>query len=628
MAGMTDRRSDAAGFRAARDLLLRHRADYDAARAEFSWPALGDFNWALDWFDAIAAEHPDRTALRIVTRDEAGTRISYAEMAARSNQVANWLRGLGVRRGDRLLLMLGNIAPLWEVILAAMKLGAVIVPTSTLLGPADVADRIERGDVRHVVTESAHVPKFREVPGDWTRIAVEPTVGGATAEASAVAATDGTGGTGGADGSGGAQEAPAQEAPAPGTWLPYADSFAAAGEFTPDGVTKASDPLLLYFTSGTTAQPKLVQHTHASYPAGHLSTMYWIGLQPGDVHLNISSPGWAKHAWSNVYAPWNAGATALVFGYDRFSAGDLLQVLGQEGVTTFCAPPTVWRMLIQADLASADVTALRECLGAGEPLNPEVIEQVRQAWNITVRDGYGQTETTAQAGNTPGQPVRPGSMGRPLPGYEITLIDPVTGQPAQEGEICLDLRQRPLGLMTGYQGDPEQDAEAMRDGYYHTGDVASRDADGYITYVGRTDEVFKASDYRISPFELESALIEHEAVAEAAVVPSPDPVRLAVPKAYVALVAGVIPSAEVAQSIMAFSRARLAPYKRVRRIEFAELPKTISGKIRRVELRGQEMARNGDGELPGRDPDGVGGPFWSSPSHRGSTEFWEEDFSW
>ena len=612
---MTDPRNDAASFRASRDLLLRHRADYDAARAGFSWPELDEFNWALDWFDAIAAEHPDRTALRIVTRDEgAGTRVSYAEMAARSNQVANWLRELGVRRGDQLLLMLGNIAPLWEVILAAMKLGAVIVPTSTLLGPVDLADRITRGQVRHVVTESAHVPKFREVPGDWTRIAVEPTVGGAIAEASDVQGTTGAGG--------------APETPAPGVWLRYADSYGAADDFTPDGVTKASDPLLLYFTSGTTAQPKLVQHTHASYPAGHLSTMYWIGLQPGDVHLNISSPGWAKHAWSNVYAPWNAGATALVFGYDRFSAGDLLQVLGAEGVTTFCAPPTVWRMLIQADLASADVTALRECLGAGEPLNPEVIDQVRQAWDITVRDGYGQTETTAQAGNTPGQPVRPGSMGRPLPGYEITLIDPVSGKPAEEGEICLDLSSRPLGLMTGYQGDPEQDAEAMRDGYYHTGDVAARDADGYITYVGRTDDVFKASDYRISPFELESALIEHEAVAEAAVVPSPDPVRLAVPKAYVTLVAGVVPSAEVAQAIMAFSRARLAPYKRVRRIEFAELPKTISGKIRRVELRGQEAARAGTGAPPARDPDGLGGPFRATPSPRGTTEFWEEDFSW
>ncbi len=393
-------------------------------------------------------------------------------------------------------------------------------------------------------------------------------------------------------------------------------------------MTRATDPLLLYFTSGTTAQPKLVQHTHASYPAGHLSTMYWIGLQPGDVHLNISSPGWAKHAWSNVYAPWNAGATALIFGYDRFSADQLLQVLGQEGVTTFCAPPTVWRMLIQADLASADVSALRECLAAGEPLNPEVIEQVRQAWDITVRDGYGQTETTAQVGNTPGQPVQAGSMGRPLPGYEVTLIDPVSGEPAGEGEICLDLSRRPLGLMTGYLGNPEQDAEAMRGGYYHTGDVAARDAGGYITYVGRTDDVFKASDYRISPFELESVLIEHEAVAEAAVVPSPDPVRLAVPKAYVALVAGVVPSAEVARSIIAFSRDRLAPYKRLRRIEFAELPKTISGKIRRVELRQQEARRTAGGPPPTKDPDGIGGPFRATPSPRGTTEFWEEDFSW
>jgi acetyl-CoA synthetase len=644
MAAMTDRRSGAASFRAARDLLLRHRTDYDAARAEFSWPELDEFNWALDWFDMIATEHPDRTALRIVTSPagngghggpggEHGTRISYREMSERSDQVANWLRNLGVRRGDRLLLMLGNIAPLWEVILASMKLGAVIVPTSTLLGPADLADRIERGDVRHVVTESAHVPKFREVPGDWTRIAVEPTVGGAIAEADVAS---------GAAGGSGAGAAGAQ----PGVWRPYGESYGASTEFSPDGPTRATDPLLLYFTSGTTAQPKLVQHTHASYPAGHLSTMYWIGLQPGDVHLNISSPGWAKHAWSNVYAPWNAGATALIFGYDRFSAGQLLQVLGEEGVTTFCAPPTVWRMLIQADLASADVTALRECLGAGEPLNPEVIEQVQRAWNITVRDGYGQTETTAQVGNTPGQLVRPGSMGRPLPGYEVTLVDPLTGEPASEGEICLDLSRRPLGLMTGYLGHPEQDAEAMRGGYYHTGDVAARDEDGYITYVGRTDDVFKASDYRISPFELESVLIEHEAVAEAAVVPSPDPVRLAVPKAYVALAAGVVPSAEVAQSIIAFSRDRLAPYKRLRRIEFAELPKTISGKIRRVELRQQEVGRAAAGSpagespaggppatgtpagAPAKDPDGIGGPFRGAPSPRGTTEFWEEDFSW
>jgi acetyl-CoA synthetase len=559
-------------FRAARDLLLRYREDYDLARAEFTWPVLEDFNWALDWFDVIAAEEPSRLSLRIA--GEGAASLTYGEMAARSNQLANWLRGLGVRRGDRMLLMLGNVAPLWEVILAAMKLGAVIIPASTLLGAADLADRIARGNVRHVVTDTEQVTKFADIAGDWTPIAV------------------------------GAEAAPG------GGWHSYADAFAGTStEFAADGVTLASDPLLLYFTSGTTAQPKLVEHTYASYPVGHLSTMYWIGIQPGDVHLNISSPGWAKHAWSNVFAPWNAGATILVLNQPRFSAPGLLATLGECAVTTFCAPPTVWRMLIQADLAAADVRTLRECVAAGEPLNPEVIEQVRKAWGITVRDGFGQTETTAQVGNTPGNAVRLGSMGRPLPGYPVVLVDPVTGSPAKDGEICLDLTDRPLGLMTGYLDDPELNASAMAGGYYHTGDVASCDSDGYITYVGRTDDVFKASDYRISPFELESILIEHEAVAEAAVVPSPDPVRLAVPKAYVLLAASATPSAELAKDIMSFCRVRLAPYKRIRRLEFADLPKTISGKIRRVELRGQETA--GRPENP-----------------RGVTEFWEEDFTW
>jgi acetyl-CoA synthetase len=565
---MTDVASPTAAFRAARDLLLSYRDDYASARREFAWPELGEFNWALDWFDVIAAEHPDRPTLRILAEDE-DISLSYGELKARSGQVANWLRGLGVGRGDRVLLMLGNVAPLWEVILATMKLGAVIIPASTLLQPADLVDRIARGQVRHVITDTSQLGKFGEVPGEWTRIAV----GGAAAG-----------------------------------WHSYADAFAGPTEFTPEGVTRAGDPLLLYFTSGTTAQPKLAAHTQVSYPVGHLSTMYWIGIQPGDVHLNLSSPGWAKHAWSNVFAPWNAGATVLVLNYPRFSAGSLLAALGGCGVTTFCAPPTVWRMLIQADLAAADVSALRECVAAGEPLNPEVIEQVRKAWGITVRDGFGQTETTAQVGNTPGQPVRTGSMGRPLPGYAVSLVDPVTGQPGRDGEICLDLSRRPLGLMTGYLDDEALNAEAMRDGYYHTGDVATSDDDGYITYVGRTDDVFKASDYRISPFELESILIEHEAVAEAAVVPSPDPVRLAVPKAYILLAADRSPSGELAQSIMAFCRERVAPYKRIRRLEFADLPKTISGKIRRVELRGQEVE-------PRESP-------------RGTTEFWEEDFTW
>jgi acetyl-CoA synthetase len=561
--------ADAETFRAARDLLLERREDHDAACRDFRWPDLGAFNWALDWFDAIAAGN-DRAALRVVEADGGERSLTFAQMSARSSQVASWLRSQGVARGDRLILMLGNQVELWETILAAMKLGAVLIPATTLLGPEDLVDRVERGDARHVVTTTADAPKFASVPGGYTRIAVGDAVAG---------------------------------------WLDYADADGAATDFAPDGETQAADPLLLYFTSGTTAQPKLVEHTHASYPAGHLSTMYWIGLVPGDVHLNVSSPGWAKHAWSNVFAPWNAEATVLIVNQPRFSAPGLLDQMVRCGVTTFCAPPTVWRMLIQEDLIRWGVPA-RELGAAGEPLNPEVIEQVRRAWGLTIRDGYGQTETTAQIGNPPGQPLKLGSMGRPLPGYTVALLDPISGAEADEGEIALDLRRRPLALMTGYRDSAQRTAQAMHGGYYHTGDVASRDEDGYITYVGRTDDVFKASDYRISPFELESVLIEHEAVAEAAVVPSPDPLRLAVPKAYVTLAAGQEPSRETALAIMRYAREHLAPYKRVRRLEFAPLPKTISGKIRRVELRTQEADRLGTGDAPGA---------------RAQGEFWEED---
>ncbi|MEQ4718069.1 AMP-binding protein [Nonomuraea sp. B19D2] len=527
-------------FRAARDFLLR--ADAATARRDFRWPELAEFNWALDWFDGVlAAETPGAVALKIVGASSA--RYTFAELSARSNQVANWLHQQGVRRGDRILLMLGNQAELWETLLAAMKLGAVIIPATTLLTAKDIAERIDRGGVSHVIANAADAGKFSA--GEYTKIAVGDAY----------------------------------------NWLPYHEAYEAGEHFSPDAPTWAGDTLLLYFTSGTTSQPKLVEHTHASYPAGHLSTMFWIGLKPGDVHLNVSSPGWAKHAWSNVFAPWNAGATVLIHDYQRFSAPALLEVLRDEQVTTFCAPPTVWRMLIQEDLAAWQLP-LRTAVAAGEPLNPEIIDQVAKAWGITIRDGYGQTETTAQIGNAPDEPVRPGSMGRPLPGYDVVLIDPVTGEPGNDGEICLPLDdRRPLGLMSGYVGGL---SDAMRAGFYHTGDVATRDEDGYITYVGRTDDVFKASDYRISPFELESVLLEHAAVAEAAVVPAPDPVRLAVPKAYVTLAPGFEPDEATARSIFEHCRRELAPYKRVRRLEFGELPKTISGKIRRVELRVRE----------------------------------------
>ncbi|MEV6342273.1 AMP-binding protein [Actinoplanes sp. NPDC051851] len=547
-------------FRSARDFLLAHREEYATAYQRFAWPELDEFNWALDWFDTIAAGNPE-PALWIVEEDGSEQRFSFAEMAERSNRVANWLRDRGVGRGDRIVVMLGNQVELWDTLLAGIKLGAVIIPATPLLGPADAAERVARGGARHVVTNAATIGRFGAVDPSVTRIAV-----------------------GAAEG-----------------WHDLREACAGSdAAFTPDGVTRAADTLLLYFTSGTTARPKLVEHTHVSYPVGHLSTMYWIGLQPGDVHLNISSPGWAKHAWSNVFAPWNAQACVFIFNYSRFDAGRLMAEMDRCGVTSFCAPPTVWRMLIQSDL-SALKTPPRIAVGAGEPLNPEVIEQVSSGWGVTIRDGFGQTETSVQVANSPGQPVKAGSMGRPVPGFRIALIDPVTGTESTEGEICVAMDPRPAGLMVGYHGDAVLTAERMADGYYHTGDVASRDEDGYITYVGRTDDVFKASDYRISPFELESVLIEHEAVVEAAVVPSPDPVRLAVPKAYILLAQGWSPDAATASAIFAYAREHMPPYARIRRLEFADLPKTISGKIRRVELREAELVKHAD---PATTPEG------------------------
>jgi acetyl-CoA synthetase len=540
--------SDIAAFIAARDLLLAHRTDAAAARNAFRWPALTRFNFALDHFDTMARGN-DQAALRFIGPGDADHSVSFAALAERSNRVANALRGLGVARGDRILLLLGNVPALWEAMLAAMKLGAVVVPATTMLTEDDLRDRFARGRIRHAIVAGEHAARFAPLAGEYTRIAV-----------------------GGAPG-----------------WHRFEDAYDAPAQFDPQGETRATDPLLLYFTSGTTAKPKLVLHSHQSYPVGHLSTMYWIGLQPGDVHLNISSPGWAKHAWSSVFAPWLAGATIVILNQPRFDAGGLLAVLDRARVTTFCAPPTVWRMLIQEDLAAARVH-LREAVAAGEPLNPEVIDRVRSAWGVTIRDGYGQTETTLQIANTPGCVGQAGSMGWALPGYTVALLDP-DGAEAAEGEIALSLQPRPLGLMDGYEQADGTLAGVSGD-WYRTGDTALRNADGSLTYIGRADDVFKSSGYRISPFELESVLIEHPAVAEAAIVPSPDPTRGALPKAFVVLAEGFPPDAATAASIFAHLRSRLAPYKRVRRLEFAALPKTISGKIRRVELRRLEAARD------------------------------------
>jgi acetyl-CoA synthetase len=552
-------------FWQARKFLIANREDYDRAYTGFQWPEFAEFNWALDWFD-VYAKGNGRTALWVTSRDSGESKFSFRELSERSNQVANFLRGYGVRRGDRVLLMVGNVVPFWEVMLGAIKLGAVIVPATTMIGHGELLDRFERGDIRHVVAGSGDAGKFADIRGDYTRIAVgKPPAG----------------------------------------WAYYDDAYRATTTFSPHGPTPANAPLLLYFTSGTTAKPKLVEHTHQSYPVGHLSTMYWLGLKEGDVHLNISTPGWAKHAWCGFFAPWNAGATVFVYNYYRFNAKTMLDVIVRHGVTTLCAPPAIWRLFAREDMANYPVR-LREVASFGEPLEPEIISQVKEGWGVQVRDGYGQTETTALIGNTPGQKLQPGFMGRPLPGYRIALLDP-DGNEAEEGEIAVAVDPRPTGLMLGYQDDWKKTVDPTSGGHYRTSDLAVRDARGYYSYVGRADDVFKSSEYRISPFELESVLAEHEAVDEVAVVPSPDELRLAVPKAVVELANGFEPSAMLAQELLRFARVRLSPYKRIRRLQFAELPKTLSGKVRRVELRKRED------EL-------------CAAGARGEQEYWEQDF--
>lgn len=553
-----------AAFKQSRDFLFAHRADYVTAHRDFRWPVQEYFNYALDWFDAELARGPlgNSPALRIV--GEGAAERSFKQLSDDSSRLANGLRALGVKRGERILLMLGNVAPLWETMLAAQKLGAVVIPATTLLNTADLKDRFDRGRVRHVIANGVDAAKFGGLDPSVSRIAV-----------------------GGASG-----------------WTDYDSLMRGSAEFVADGVTRSTDPMLLYFTSGTTAKPKLVLHDQQSYPVGHLITMHWIGLRPGDVHLNISSPGWAKHAYSCYFAPWNAGACVFINNQPRFNARGTLEVMAQHGVQTFCAPPTVWRMLVQEDMAPFK-GSLRELVSAGEPLNPEVIEHVRRVWGMTIREGYGQTETTLQIGYFPGQDIKPGSMGHEAPGYRIRLLDSEDKE-TPEGEVSILLDHPPLGLMRGYQQD-DGSFTPLGTIAYRTGDVATRDAEGHFTYVGRADDVFKASDYRISPFELESVLVEHEAVAEAAVVPAPDAVRMAVPKAFIALAPGANGDRDTMLSIFRHVRERLSPFKRVRRLEVYDLPKTISGKIRRVELRQTEEKR-------------------FSSSEREAAEWREEDF--
>lgn len=551
-------------YRAARDRLLA-LAPTEAAE-KFVWPSFESFNFGLDWFDALGNDpaRADQPAL-IVTGDDGTVSVTFAELSTRSTQVAGWFQSLGVTRGDKFMMMLDNEIELWEAMLAAIKIGAVILPTTVMLNSDALASRIQRAGVQWVLTNQQNIDKFDHLTDHGVDVSTLGLI--VTGDTSK-----------------------------PGTHA-YDDAYHSKAQFIIDGPTPADAEMLVYFTSGTTSEPKMVLHTQQSYSVGHFSTLYWLGVHGDDVHLNISSPGWGKHAWSSFFGPWIGEATVLAVNYARFDATTMLDVIDEFNVTSLCAPPTVWRMLIHADMGRIPHPP-RNAVSAGEPLNLSTLEKVRQAWGITIRDGYGQTETTLQIATTPGLDVPAGALGKPLPGFTVELVDEVSEEiivGAGVGQVALRLNPGPVGLTPGYYRDADRNLKVFGDQLYLTGDLMSRDDDGVFTYVGRADDLFKASDYKLSPFELENGLMGFPSISEVAVVPSPDPVRTAVPKAYVVLAPGYTPTSDTAEAIFRHARTVLPPYGRIRRLEFVtELPKTVSGKIRRVVLREDEVRTHGD----------------------------------
>ena len=541
-------------FSNARKLIANH--DFETL-AELPLQEPEQFNWAADIFEGInLQEHPDQEAL-IWTDGSREERYSFQDVADWGSRLLNFLRRHGVEQGDSLFLQLPLIPINWITYFTGIKGGFVLIPAATVLEAADIVFRFQTLLPKVVIADSANAPKIDEAEQELGRkVPLKIITDGERDGWQSISAID--------------TEEPEAE---PAT-------------------TKPHDALFLFFTSGTTGMPKVVTHTHLSYPLGHLTTASWIGLQQGDVHYNISQPGWAKFAWSCFFAPWNAGATVFAFNPPgRFDAKEQLTQIAKQQVTTFCAPPTALRMLIQEDLQEFDFS-FRECVAAGEPLTPEIIEAWRKGTGLVIRDGYGQTESTALVANLPGQEIKFGSMGRPTFLYDIVIAnDEGEEMPVnEEGNICVRTdSDRPNGLFRQYFGEPERKKEVYRKDLYYTGDKAYKDEDGYIWFVGRDDDVIKSSDYRIGPFEVESVLSEHEAVVESAVVASPHELRGALVKAFIVTGSNYAPSQELAEDIYQFSRNNLASYKIPRIIEFVdELPKTISGKIRRVELRAAE----------------------------------------
>jgi len=516
------------------------------------------YNFAVDTIGRWA-ENSDKRAILWVDEHGAHRDLTFREVRDLSDRVAQGLMSLGIKAGDRVLVVIPPVPEWWITLMALFKIGAIAVPGTSQLTGRDMQYRLELAEARAIIVDAEAAGKVHEYVADQDIVRV------------VIGSREG--------------------------WSSYPDGEGSTADFVP-ARTRSSDPALLYFTSGTTGYPKMVLHTHASYPIGHVVTgKYWQGLTAHDLHWNLSDTGWAKAAWSCLFGPWSQGAAVFVYRqYGKPNPDKLLQQFAEHNITSFCGPPTIFRMLVQTDLTRFDYSSLRSCVAAGEPLNPEVIQTWEHATGLTIRDGYGQTETVAIVGNTPNEAIRLGSMGKPLPGFDVDVIDDVGErvEAGQEGDIAVRVKPlRPVGLFEEYWHDEAATASRYVGDWYITGDRAYRDEDGYLWFVGRADDVIISSAYRIGPFEVESALLEHPSVAEAAVVGKPHHERGEIVKAFVVLSAGIIGSPALALELQNHVKSVTAPYKYPREIEFIdELPKTVSGKIRRVELRERENARD------------------------------------
>jgi len=534
--------------------------DYDKTYAEFKWDVPEYFNFSRDVMDKWAQD-PDKLAIWWVDDNDNEVKQTYAGLCQRSRQLCNVLAEQGVKKGDVVVVVMPRLLEWWEINVACLRMGAVISPGTTQLTAKDLKYRFESSEAVCVITDEELAPKVDEVRSGCPNVKSYILVG---------ATRDG--------------------------WNNYEELVGKASDQFENANTRSDDNAILYFTSGTTGYPKMTLHTQASYGIGHMVTgKYWLDLTPNDLHWNLSDTGWAKAAWSSVFGPFNCGAALFVHHTPRFDIKKTLTNLEKYPVTTLCGPPTAYRMFVQEDLSKYQYKALRHCVAAGEPLNPEIIDTWEKFTGLKIRDGYGQTETVCICGTWPCLEVRAGSMGKPSPGFTIEVIDDAGNilPRGQEGDIAIQVKPtRPVGLFKEYWKNPDKTASSFRGDWYITGDRAYKDEDGYMWFVGRADDVILASGYRIGPFEVESALIEHPAVAESAVVSSPDEVRGEVVKAFIILAPGYQGSDELAKELQNYVKKVTAPYKYPRKIEFVEtLPKTISGKIRRIDLRNNEWAK-------------------------------------